>query len=414
MIYASSIIILNSAGYRNCRRIKSITNMQPHSSLYIHIPFCRIKCTYCAFNTYVNLDDLIEPFVVELNREIEIVGTSKPGQILHTIYIGGGTPSLLLPAQIKRIISTISRHFEVTPDAEVSMEANPSDLLSVDYIESIREVGINRLSIGMQSAQQAELDLFARRHDFATVVRAVETVRKGGFDNLNLDLIYGIPKQRLEDWETSLRAMLDLEPDHVSLYALGLEDGTPMKNWVDTGKLPNPDDDLAADMYELATVLLGGAGLAQYEISNWSKPGYACRHNVQYWRNLPYPGVGPGAHGFADGYRYSTILSPQRYIKSMMTVDREYIFPMTPATEQAVKVDKSNEIAETLIMGLRLTNEGINRHVFRERFGDDLLEIHGSIIEHYRQHGLLEVDDDRVRITQKGRLLSNMIFRDLV
>ncbi|MBA3871720.1 MAG: radical SAM family heme chaperone HemW [Anaerolineae bacterium] len=383
------------------------------SSLYLHIPFCRIKCTYCAFNTYVNLDNLIEPFVQAMIQEIKIVGSSKDRQQLHTVYIGGGTPSLLTAEQLQRILAAIQSEFDLLPGSEISMESNPSDLTS-DYMASVRAIGVNRLSIGMQSANESELKLFERRHDLNAVIKAVEAARKGGFDNLNLDLIYGIPQQTLADWENSLKVLLQLQPEHVSLYALGLEDGTPLKTWVETGKYPAPDDDLAADMYDLATDMLGGAGLAQYEISNWSKPGLECKHNLQYWRNLPYPGVGPGAHGYADGVRYSTILSPQRYIKVMKETQNNFVYPRTPATDQAVVVDRDSEIAETLIMGLRLTQEGIDRETFRQRFGEDLLDVHPETIARYEKHGLLYVDDKVVRITTKGRLLSNMVFRDLV
>jgi oxygen-independent coproporphyrinogen-3 oxidase len=361
----------------------------------------------------VNLDNLIEPFVQALIKEIGIVGKSKPGLQFHTVYFGGGTPSLLTAQQLQRILTAIRNEVDLLPGSEISMESNPSDL-TAEYMASVRAVGINRLSIGMQSANEHELKLFERRHNLEAVIKAVEAARLGGFDNLNLDLIYGIPQQTLADWEHSLDVLLELKPEHVSLYALGLEDGTPLKTWVETGKYPAPDDDLAADMYDLATEKLGGAGLEQYEISNWAKAGLECRHNLQYWRNLPYPGVGPGAHGYADGVRYSTILSPQRYIKLMNEVGSDYEYPRTPVTDQATVVDRDSEISETLIMGLRLTQEGIRRDVFRERFGEDLLDVHHETIARYEKHGLLYVDQDVVRITQRGRLLSNMIFRDLV
>jgi oxygen-independent coproporphyrinogen-3 oxidase len=382
-------------------------------SFYIHIPFCRTKCTYCAFNAYANLDALVEPFVDALVREIEILGANKPGQTIGTIFFGGGTPSLLTPAQVERILDTISRFFDVLPDAEISLEANPNDL-DTPYLKALRGAGVNRLSIGMQSANANEMTLFARRHDNDGVARAVSTARQAGFENVNLDLIYGFPHQTLESWRISLNQMLALQPEHVSLYALGLEDGTPMKDWVNRGRLPTPDDDLAADMYDLATDLLDAGGYEQYEISNWSKPDRACRHNLQYWRNLPYVGVGPGAHGYADGVRYSTVLSPQRYIQAMQKAETRFEFPRTPATLEAVLVDRDNEIAETLITGLRLTQEGIEREAFQRRFGADLLDIHGGTIQRYQQYGLLYADDEVVRLTAEGRLLSNVIFRELV
>jgi oxygen-independent coproporphyrinogen III oxidase len=382
-------------------------------SLYLHVPFCTTKCTYCAFNTYTNLELWIEPFTFSLVREIEIVGASQPGQAVGTVFFGGGTPSLLTPAQFAHILTAIRANFNLLPDAEISIEANPNDVTR-DYLAALRALGINRLSLGMQSAVDSELKLFARRHDNDAVARAVTAARSAGFDNLNLDLIYGIPHQTLTNWETSLSQMLALQPDHVSLYALGLEDGTPMKSWVEQGRLPAPDDDLAADMYDLATDVLATAGYEQYEISNWSRPGRMCRHNLQYWYNLPYVGVGPGAHGFAGGVRYSTILSPQRYVKLLQEDTDIYAFPYTPVTDQATIVSREAEISETLIMGLRLTQVGIRRPTFRHRFGVDLLDLHGDTIAHYERHGLLYVDDERVRITRQGRLLSNLVFRELV
>ena len=235
------------------------------------------------------------------------------------------------------------------------------------------------------------------------------------FNNSNdIDLIYGIPHQTLDSWQWTLQQILALKPDHLSLYALGLEEGTPLRDWVQQGRLPVPDEDLAADMYDLATDMLDEHGFAQYEISNWAKPGHACRHNLQYWRNLPYIGLGPGAHGYADNVRYWTILGPKRYIEVLQDMNGQWEFPRTPAIDEANIVRRDDEISETLIMSLRLTQEGVDRQLFRQRFGQDLLEIHGPVIEKYVRYGLLEVDEHRVRLTKRGRLLSNTVFRDLV
>ncbi|MFO7320981.1 MAG: radical SAM family heme chaperone HemW [Chloroflexota bacterium] len=382
-------------------------------SIYIHIPFCTTKCTYCAFNTYTNQESLIQPFTEAVARELRIVGSSAPGTPAHTVFFGGGTPSLLTPRQLDAILQAVTDSFVLAAGAEISLEANPNDL-DRDYLAALRSLGINRLSIGMQSAVPSELALFARRHDNDAVVRAVSAARAAGFDNINLDLIYGVPHQTLDNWATSLNQMLALQPEHVSLYALGLEDGTPMKRWVERGQLPAPDDDLSADMYELATERLTAAGYEQYEISNWSKPGRACRHNLQYWYNLPYIGVGPGAHGFAGGIRYSTILNPQRYIRALQNDAADCPFPLTPAVAEWTALDQRGEIAETLIMSLRLTRQGVERAAFARRFGVDLLDVHGETIERFARFGLLSVDDERVRLTERGRLLSNVIFRELV
>ena len=382
-------------------------------AIYLHFPFCRSKCTYCAFNTYTKLEYLIDPFVDALINEINIVGRSKPGQPVHTIFFGGGTPSLLKPSDVTRIMAEIGKCFVVMPNAEITLEANPNDI-EPTYLAGLREAGVNRLSLGVQSTNEHELKLFARRHDNDQVAGAVLASRANAFSSLNIDLIYGIPHQSLDSWRWTLHQTLALKPDHLSLYALGLEEGTPLRDWVQQGRLPVPDEDLAADMYELAADMLANHGFVQYEISNWARPGHACRHNLQYWRNLPYIGLGPGAHGYAANMRYSTILSPKRYIDVMQNTDTDVVFPRTPATDEAAFVNRRDEISETLIMGLRLTQEGINLDTFRGRFGQDLLEIHGSVIERYTSLGLLDVDAQRVRLTEKGRLLSNTVFRELV
>jgi oxygen-independent coproporphyrinogen III oxidase len=417
--YSEPVTILQSGNLNSSVSIS--TSSMPSSSsslsLYLHIPFCTTKCTYCAFNTYTHLEVLIPAFVEALTREIEILSRGSAERLqVGTIFFGGGTPTLLTAAQFEQILNKICSEFDLAEDAEITIEANPNDL-SLEYLCDLRQIGINRLSIGMQSSNAEELKLFARRHDYAVVQRIMPLVREAGFDNINLDLIYGVPIQTLDTWRETLGAALAFSPEHLSLYALGLEDGTPLKDWVEEGRVTPPDDDLAADMYELATELLAEAGYIQYEISNWSKPGRESRHNLQYWQNLPYAGVGPGAHGFAGGVRYATILSPQRYIKAIDTAwteQRGYQYPHTPATIDAVTVDHDAEIAETLIMGLRLTQEGIKRDVFQQRFGIDLLDLHGDVLRKYEQYELIEYDPQRVRLTSKGRLLSNMIFRELV
>jgi oxygen-independent coproporphyrinogen-3 oxidase len=383
-------------------------------SIYLHIPFCGVKCSYCAFNTYTSLDHLIAPFVDALIEECRLVGHGAQGYRVHTVFLGGGTPSLLSPRQIEAILEALHTHFRMSGAAEITMEANPADL-SRDYCAAVKSIGINRMSIGMQSANEAELRLFDRRHDNDAVIRAVQSARHGGIRNLNLDLIYGVPHQTMESWRSTLRQTLVLHPEHVSLYALSLEEGTAIRAWVERGKLPAPDDDLAADMYDLATEMLGAEGYVQYEISNWCKPGRECLHNLQYWYNHDYVGLGPGAHGFAAGIRYHVLRSPVRYIERMSAPPLgEIVFPRTPATEEAHVVERDDLIAETLIMGMRLTQAGIDRVDFRRRFGVDLLDVHGEAITRHQGSGLLTVDDERVRLTERGRMLSNIVLRDFV
>ncbi|MCU0513684.1 MAG: radical SAM family heme chaperone HemW [Anaerolineae bacterium] len=383
-------------------------------SLYLHIPFCKTMCTYCAFNTYTGMEDSIAPFVQALKTEIRTLADSQPGLPVGTIFFGGGTPSLLTPEQFATLLLTIQQGFTVAADAEISLEANPNDLTQ-PYLAALRQTGLNRLSIGMQSASAAELHLFNRRHDVPMVVAAMQAARAAGFASVNLDLIYGTPGQSLADWEATLQQALALQPEHISLYGLELKGGTPMTRDVQAGRLPAPDDDLAADMYDLATTRLAAGGLQQYEISNWCRPGYEARHNLQYWRNLPYAGLGPGAHGYAGGIRYTVIRLPGRYMAALEAAPAQrYPFPRTPATAKAVRVSRKTEISETIMMGLRLTREGIQRATFQERFGVDLAALHGPTLERFVRHGLLEMDDHVIRLTQAGRLVSNMVIRELI
>ena len=382
-------------------------------SLYLHVPFCRSKCTYCAFNTYTRMEHLIEPFVAALIAELRSCAPGANDSLVHTIFFGGGTPSLLRPTQLGEILNAIHSSFRVSRDAEISLEANPNDL-DETWLRAIHEAGVNRLSLGVQSTHARELRLFARRHDSDEVARAVSDARRAGFDNLNLDLIYGIPEQTLSDWAHTLEQILLLRPEHLSLYALSLEEGTPLREWVERGQVAAPDDDLAADQYEMASEQLAAAGYEQYEISNWTLPGHTCRHNLQYWYNLSWLGLGPGAHGHAAGLRTRTLLAPLRYIQECSSGAAPVSYPLTAATEGYDILTQADEISDTLIMGLRLTQEGIVRATFRERFGQDLLDIHGQVLRRHEERGLLEIDSSRVRLSKEGRLLANVVLRDLV
>ncbi len=385
-------------------------------SLYVHVPFCRRRCSYCDFNTYAGQEHLREAYVQALQREIALLAAAA-GQALpvHTVYFGGGTPSLLAPSQIGRILETLAQHFHLQNRAEISLEANP-ETLTADDLSALRQVGINRLSLGVQSAHPHDLHLLERGHDYLTVVRVVGWARQAGFDNLNLDLIFGLPHQPLERWQHTLELVLGLHPEHLSLYALTLEHGTPLAHWVARGLLPEPDPDLAAEMYLWADERLQQAGFEQYEISNWARPGKACRHNLQYWRNLPYLGLGAGAHGYANHLRTVNVLTPGAYIRRLNEAPAPRAFPRTPATVEARPLSVADEMAETMMMGLRLTHEGIRRTAFAARFGRFPEEVYGKTIERLQAQGLLTWSDDgeRLHLTARGRLLGNWVFREFV
>lgn len=406
----SQPIILDTNQYRN----QSMAYEDHMLSIYVHIPFCTAKCTYCAFNTYIKMESLIPAFVDALSREIAYVAQRNPYPLVGTVFFGGGTPTLLTAAQFASILAVIRQHFKLSPNVEITTEANPNDLSS-EYLSALRQVGINRISIGMQSANDGELRLFARRHDRYTVIEAVNMAKSAGFDNINLDLIYGAPRQTMTTWQDTVQTALAMGVQHFSLYALGLESGTPMDDWVNSGQLPVPDDDLAADMYDYATEQLAAAGYRQYEISNWCRNGLTCRHNLQYWRNEPYIGVGPGAHGFAAGVRYAVMRAPAKYVETMLNADDAALdFPLTPAVDESNHLSVMDEIGETLIMSFRLLDEGVHLPSFERRFSVDLLALHGEKIAKFLKDGLLIREDDRLKLTEEGRLLSNIIFRELI
>ncbi|GAP14464.1 putative oxygen-independent coproporphyrinogen III oxidase [Longilinea arvoryzae] len=401
-----------------------LTHMQP-TSLYLHIPFCRHRCAYCDFNTYAGLESRIPAYVDALCREIRWMGASSVENLhlsapirVHTLFFGGGTPSLLTPQHMEAILGACRESFAVDSGAEISMEANPGTV-TLEGLRALRSLGVNRLSYGMQSAHPDDLSLLQRQHDTYDVIEAVNWARQAGFDLLSLDLIFGLPFQSLERWQNTLETAIDLQTDHLSLYALTIEHGTPFQSWLRRGLVPLPDDDLAADMYDYASERLEQAGFQQYEISNWAKVKdgelAACRHNLQYWHNQPYLGLGAGAHGYHSGYRLVNAAAIPAYIERCQTMPRE-AFPVGPATIQAAPIDRWTEVQETMMVGLRLTGEGVPAAEFHRRFGVSLEELFGADIDDLIEKGLLEWDGgkERLRLSKRGRLLGNRVFRQFV
>ena len=383
-------------------------------SVYIHIPFCQSRCSYCAFNIYTDLGYLVPAYIQALLQEIKCASANYPLRAIHTVYFGGGTPSLLAARYYQDVLNCLTKHFSLAADVEVSMEVNPNDI-STSYLCELREIGINRLSIGMQSASVRVLHLFERRHDLAAVERALRCARQAGFENVNLDVIFGSPGETIDEWKRTVDAVLRFAPEHISMYGLELKGGTALRAKVDAGALPRPNDDVFADLYEYASRLLQGGGYAQYEISNWTRPQFECRHNLQYWRNLAYIGFGAGAHGFADGVRYSNIANPIRYVESLNEgCGATHDFPLTPAVAKSTRVSSREDLYETVMMGIRLTGEGIHRASFRRRFGVDIVDKFPAGIRKLRRLGLIHVESDRVRLSDRGRLLSNAVIRTLV
>ena len=396
-----------------------------NTSLYLHVPFCRHRCSYCDFNTFAGQERLIPAYVEAICQEIRQVaaaGQVRQGQMIpaHTIFFGGGTPSLLSAQQFETILSTIRDCFTLLPGAEVTIEANPGTV-SLESLTGLRQAGINRLSFGMQSAHPDDLRMLERQHDFLGVIQAVKWARQAGFENLSLDLIFGLPEQSLERWQATLEHALGLQPEHLSLYCLTIEHGTPLQKQARHGLIPIPDDDLAADMYEYAMQRLAEAGFVQYEISNWAcvRPDgnlYASRHNQQYWYNQPYLGFGAGAHGFAGGSRTMNVGGIRPYIERCQA-GKAAVFPAGPAARRVIAVDAKTEMQETMMVGLRLTQEGISRQAFEARFGQPLEAVFGKEIAQLVKAGLLEwfaPGADRLRLTPRGRMLGNQVFMQFV
>lgn len=327
-------------------------------------------------------------------------------------------------------MDTLRRQFDFQAEMEITLEANPGTV-SYAYLQELRGLGINRLSFGMQSAHPDDLRLLERQHDFFDVLQAVEWARKAGFDNLSLDLIFGLPEQDLPRWQATLERALGMETEHLSLYALTIEHGTPLqKRWA-RGLVPTIDDDLAADMYEYAMDRLERAGFTQYEISNWARKDengklLSSQHNLQYWRCWPYLGFGAGAHGFATalngaGVRTMNVGGIRPFIERCGPNEKSAaaapVFPAGPAARRTIAIDRPMEMRETMMVGLRLTQEGVAEGAFRERFGRSLDEVFGKEIERLVKLGLLEwIDEDglRLRLTRRGRLLGNQVFMQFV
>ena len=391
-------------------------------SLYVHIPFCKTKCPYCDFNTYQGIESLMSPFLDSLNLEIELWGRALGNPQVNTIFFGGGTPSYLPQGQVGRILATARESFRVAPGAEITVEANPGDLTE-QACHHLLSQGVNRLSIGAQAFNNDLLTLLGRRHNVGQATSALTTARAAGFSNVNLDFMYGIPQQSMDHWSETMALLTDLAPDHVSLYCLTLEDGTPLQKWVNEGKLPDPDPDLAADMYHLAETALADAGYHHYEISNWSKPGMPSLHNMAYWLNHPYLGVGPGAHSSLSPYRFWDVDSPRTYgdrVQQWEQMPNRVLGPITSECLDSVlqvagfePVDSSTACAETMFLGLRLL-DGMDLVEASDRVGVDLADHFRPQIQESLSAGLLEQEGTKLRLTKPAYLIANQVFTKFV
>ncbi len=391
--------------------------MNEAHSMYLHIPFCQKRCSYCDFNTFSGLSHLIPAYIHQLKREISFYGKQFGKELpVKTIFFGGGTPSLIEVNLFKSLFEEILDSFRVLPNAEISLEANPGTV-SLEYLTNLIEIGFNRISFGLQTSNSVYLELLGRIHDHYQSIQAIQWAKQAGFSNINLDLIYGLPGQTFDEWKKTLEDCLHFSAQHISLYALGIEENTPMHDWVEKGLVENPDPDLAAEMYELADNLLSENGFECYEISNYYKVDenidYRCQHNLQYWRNQPYFGFGAGAHGYYDQVRYENVNRIGEYLKLSKADINEY--QKYPVVKNSIEIDPFTAMQETMMVGLRLVSEGVSIKGFLYRFSESPLVIFAKEIDYLMKNHLLEIiDGDIIRLTKNARLLGNQVFLQFV
>jgi oxygen-independent coproporphyrinogen-3 oxidase len=379
--------------------------------IYLHVPFCSHICPYCDFNTYAGQSHRIPEYVTAVCRETATWSPRFSDRRADSIFFGGGTPSLLDAQQVAQIIASCRDSFDVAPDAEVTLEANPNDL-SPKYCGDLREAGVNRLSIGAQTLDRRGLRVLGRLHEVDHIARAVAAARSGGLDNFSLDLIYGWPGQTLTSWRSDLEQILGGEvggapPDHLSLYELIVEPGTPLADGVARHIRAPVDKDAAADLTELADAILAEAGWCHYEIANWAADAaFASRHNAVYWRNGDYAGIGAGAHGHVSARRTMNQPSPRRYVETVMA-------GRSPVSNVEV-IDMSTAMAETMMLGLRLVKGGVSADAFLARHGVSITDRFGGEIWRLEDQGLLDIDGEGVRLTKRGAMLANSVCAEFL
>ena len=370
---------------------------KPALGLYIHIPFCKAKCAYCDFYSLAHSEEKMDAYMAALLRHLEEVAPRAAGMQVDTVYFGGGTPSYLGAARLCRILQTVLRRYDVARDAEITLEANPDSAGDWKELRKLRRAGFNRLSLGVQSTDDALLRRIGRIHTYEQVQQAVMAARKAKLTNLSLDLIYGLPGQTMEDWQRTLADAVALGPEHLSCYGLKLEEGTPL--WQQRQTLTLPDDDAQADMYLYTVAALGEMGYEQYEISNFAKPGKASRHNLKYWRMEEYAGFGPGAHSDFGGVRYGYVRDIDSYIAGRLVLSES-------ETDSTLARDY-----EYVMLSLR-TAAGIDRQTFEKRYRQRFQPME-TLFEQYEKASLASRTEGGWRLTPRGFLVSNSIIAAL-
>ena len=386
--------------------------------LYIHIPFCHTKCTYCDFNTYSGLENLIDNFSDSIYKEINFWGITE-FYIVDTIFIGGGTPSYIDTEIIENIINKISDNFLLSKNPEITLEINPEDVTKTKALEW-EKIGINRCSLGVQSLVNSELKILNRRHDSEKAMEAINILSKI-FNNISVDLIYGLPLQTKDSYIETLKKIISQNINHISCYSLQVEKGTVLDQQVNTNKINVANDDLSAEMYKMTQKILLENDFENYEISNWSKENKLSQHNLKYWTMKPYIGIGPGSHSYIDNKRFSIIKSPKKYVdffkKPITNISsiREKILYLRENNFLDVyeKQLKENEILEFLMLNLRL-RDGININNFKKRFDLDFEDLYLSKLDYFIKENIIFKKEDSYILSEKGKLFANEVANNFV
>lgn len=383
-------------------RNKIMDRKEQELELYAHIPFCVRKCGYCDFLSGTAEESTREAYLLALAREIRRAGQDAEGCRAVSVFFGGGTPTVLTGGQLSRLLSEIKKSFRLAGDCEITLEANPGTL-DPEKLRLCREAGFNRISIGCQSADNRELRRLGRIHTWEEFLEGFRQAREAGFSNINVDLMSGIPGQTLVSWETSLRKTAELGPEHISAYSLILEEGTPF--YENREKLDLPDEDTERRMYERTGEILEEYGCRQYEISNYAREGYRCRHNLGYWTGREYLGLGLGASSLWRDTRFRNTDSMEEYLKDSGNLPK--------IRREEEKLSASDRQSEYMILSLRLT-EGISLAGFRETFGTDVRKVWPGVLEKYEGYGLLEEAAGRLKFTGEGISLSNVVLAEFL
>ena len=366
--------------------------------LYLHIPFCKAKCAYCDFYSLPRSEEKMDAYVAALTAHLTETAPMAAGHTVDTVYFGGGTPSYLGAERITQLLQTVKKHYRVAKDAEITLEANPDSLFDWKALRALRRLGLNRISLGVQSSDDAVLRSLGRIHTWQQVVEAADAVRRAKIPDLSLDLIYGLPDQTAEQWEKTLSDAVSLSPDHISCYGLKLEEGTPL--WQRRDSLTLPDDEMQADMYLFTVEYLQNLGYRQYEISNFARPGHESRHNLKYWTLGEYAGFGPGAHSDFGNVRYAYVADLDMYLQGRLILS------------ESETMGEAEREREYIMLSLR-TAAGLNVKAFESRFRRRF-DVAQELLVNYEAHGLARRTDVGWCLTPRGFLVSNAIIGSLI